>query len=70
MERFDVIVVGAGPAGSTCARFLVQAGWRTLILEKTVFPRKKVCAGWITITNVLGSLPGATFSSQKEDLPE
>ena len=48
MERFDVIIVGAGPAGSTCARDLVQAGWRTLVLDKAHFPRDKLCAGWIT----------------------
>lgn len=40
---YDVAIVGAGPAGSTCAAFCAQAGWRTLLLEKARFPRDKVC---------------------------
>ena len=43
-----MIVVGAGPAGTTCAKKLAEAGWNALILEKTSFPRRKLCAGWIT----------------------
>ena len=40
---FDVAIIGAGPAGSTCAALCAQAGLRTLLLEKSVFPREKVC---------------------------
>ncbi len=40
---FDVAIVGAGPAGSTCAAFCAQAGLRTLLIEKSIFPREKVC---------------------------
>src|SRR5437667_5423952 len=43
MEMFDVAIVGAGPAGSTCAAFCARAGLRTLILEREKFPREKVC---------------------------
>lgn len=43
MEIFDVAIVGAGPAGSTCAAFCAQAGLRTLLLEREKFPREKVC---------------------------
>ncbi len=39
----DVAVVGAGPAGSTCAAFCAAAGLRTVLLERAVFPREKVC---------------------------
>ena len=42
MEEFDVVVVGAGPAGSTLATLLAQAGHRILMLEKQVFPRYKI----------------------------
>lgn len=38
-----MIIVGAGPAGATCAAFCAQAGLKTLVLEKAVFPRDKVC---------------------------
>lgn len=44
----DVLVVGGGPAGSTCARQLVRAGLDVLVMDKHEFPRDKVCAGWIT----------------------
>ena len=43
MAIFDVVIVGAGPAGSTCAAFCAQAGLRTLLLEREKFPREKVC---------------------------
>ncbi len=48
MRAFDAIIVGGGPAGSSCARRLVAAGMRVLVLDKSTFPREKLCAGWIT----------------------
>lgn len=48
VETCDVLVVGGGPAGSTCARQLRQAGLDVLVIDKQAFPRDKVCAGWIT----------------------
>jgi geranylgeranyl reductase family protein len=44
----DVIVVGAGPSGSATAYHLAQAGLDVLLLEKTVFPREKVCGDGLT----------------------
>src|SRR5262245_3324502 len=44
----DVIVVGGGPGGSTAAWRLAGAGLRPLILDAAVFPRVKICAGWVT----------------------
>lgn len=48
METFDAIVVGGGPAGSTCAWALHRAGLKVAVIDRAVFPRDKVCAGWIT----------------------
>jgi geranylgeranyl reductase family protein len=48
MDTCDVLVVGGGPAGSTCAGKLRQAGLDVLLLDKATFPRDKPCAGWIT----------------------
>src|SRR5262245_11751321 len=42
-QIFDVAVVGAGPAGSTCAYYLASQGGRVLLLEKKQFPRDKLC---------------------------
>jgi flavin-dependent dehydrogenase len=44
----DAIVVGGGPAGSTLAGALHTAGLDVVVLDQAVFPRHKVCAGWIT----------------------
>lgn len=48
MIEKDVIIIGGGPAGSSCAYNLVKNGMSTLILDKSNFPRVKLCAGWIT----------------------
>jgi geranylgeranyl reductase family protein len=44
----EVIVVGGGPGGSTAAWRLARSGLRPLLLDAAVFPRVKVCAGWVT----------------------
>src|SRR5436189_5004913 len=43
MQIFDVVIVGGGPAGSTCAACCALAGLHTLVLERERFPREKVC---------------------------
>jgi geranylgeranyl reductase family protein len=45
---YDAIVVGGGPGGSTTAWRLALAGVRTLVLDAAIFPRVKICAGWVT----------------------
>lgn len=47
-ERFDVVIVGGGPGGSTAAWRLAVEGHRPLVLDAAVFPRVKPCAGWVT----------------------
>ena len=48
MIRVDAVIVGGGPAGSTCARALHRSGWDVLVIDRARFPRDKVCAGWLT----------------------
>lgn len=55
MAYYDLIIVGAGPAGTTLAWALQQTGRRILLLDSQHFPRPKSCAGWLTPT-VLDSL--------------
>jgi geranylgeranyl reductase family protein len=49
MDAFDVIVVGAGPAGSTAAYRLARQGARVALLDRATFPRDKPCGGGITV---------------------
>ena len=42
-KMYDVAIVGSGPAGASCAAFCALAGLRTLVLERAIFPREKVC---------------------------
>jgi geranylgeranyl reductase family protein len=52
VERFDVAVVGAGPAGSTTAFRLARAHARVLLVDKARFPRDKPCGGGLTMRAV------------------
>jgi flavin-dependent dehydrogenase len=49
VEHFDVIVVGAGPAGSVTAHLLASQGVRTLLVDRARFPRDKPCGGGVTL---------------------
>ncbi|WP_139359677.1 geranylgeranyl reductase family protein [Arthrobacter sp. SRS-W-1-2016] len=57
----NVLIVGAGPAGSTAAYYVAQAGISVTVLEKTSFPREKVCGDGLT--------PRAVREIQKLGLP-
>jgi menaquinone-9 beta-reductase len=48
MITCDALIVGGGPAGSSCAWQLRQAGLDVIVADAATFPRDKVCAGWIT----------------------
>jgi len=62
----DVIVVGAGPAGSSAAFYLAQAGLDVLLLEKSRFPREKVCGDGLTPRGVK-ALVGMGISISERD---
>lgn len=55
--QFDLIIVGAGPAGSACAITAARAGAKVLLLEKDHFPRQKVCGEFVSPES-LGLLHG------------
>jgi geranylgeranyl reductase family protein len=60
---FDVIVVGAGPSGSTLGFLLAKEGMETLVIDKSLFPRPKLCAGALTwkTRKLLEDLFGSPF---------
>jgi geranylgeranyl reductase family protein len=75
---FDVIVVGGGPAGSTAAGILGQAGVSTLLLDRSSFPRDKPCGGGISarvthrfpyLEKALSSIPTKWFSKVYFEAP-
>lgn len=43
----DVVIAGGGPAGSTCARELARRGFAVTLVERSVFPRRKVCGEYL-----------------------
>jgi len=50
-NRFDAVIVGAGPAGASAAIWLATAGWSVALIEKQVFPRRKVCGECVAASN-------------------
>lgn len=48
-KTWDVLVVGAGPAGCAAAYDLAARGWQVLLVDKAEFPRPKACAGGLTL---------------------
>jgi flavin-dependent dehydrogenase len=64
----DVIIVGGGPAGSSCAWSLKRQGVDCLVLDKEPFPRGKPCAGWITpevVEDLLNEISSKSFDAKR-----
>ncbi len=59
MFEAEVIIIGGGPAGASAAIELLKAGKETVIIDKSEFPRQKLCAGWVTpkVFKLLGENP-------------
>jgi menaquinone-9 beta-reductase len=70
-SAYDLIVVGAGPAGSACAITAVRAGARVLLLDKGSFPRHKVCGEFVSpeSLHIVDSLLGANKFSGCPAIP-
>lgn len=49
-NHYDAMIVGGGPSGASVAVLLARAGWKVVVVEKTPFPRRKVCGEFISET--------------------
>lgn len=49
MKTVDVLIIGAGPAGSVCASLLLQKGVGCMLIDHATFPRDKICGGAVTV---------------------
>ena len=49
---FDALIIGGGPGGATAALLLAKAGWSVGLVEKTSYPRGKVCGEFLSATNL------------------
>jgi len=50
--KFDAIIIGGGPGGAVAALALAKAGWTVAVVEKSRFPRQKVCGEFLSATNL------------------
>lgn len=66
---YDVAVVGAGPSGSVTARFIAEAGYKVVLIDKEEIPRYKPCGGAIELTLVPKyNLPSEVVEREVESL--
>jgi menaquinone-9 beta-reductase len=63
IKEYDIIIVGSGPAGASCALQLADSGLRIAVTDKAVFPRDKTCGDALSgnVMNVLKKLPGGIY---------
>ena len=73
-KKFDVLIIGGGPAGASCAITLAESGLQVALIDKAVFPRDKICGDGlgIDVINQLGRMSeklSAKFESLKNKMP-
>lgn len=68
MQKFDVVVVGAGPSGAAAAHTLAGRGMKVALLEKQRFPRDKLCGGLLSAR--AGAIYSQIFDQPWDDLIE
>jgi len=63
MKLYDLIIAGAGPAGCTLALNLAGSGINIAVIEKDIFPRKKICGDALSgkVINILKRLPNMIY---------
>lgn len=52
MNQYDTIIIGGGPAGAMTGITLQKKGYKTCIIDKSAFPRKKLCGGLLTVKTI------------------
>jgi len=57
MENYEIVIVGAGPAGLKCAEILAKNNKKVLVLEKNKIIGDKVCAGGLTLRDLELGIP-------------
>jgi geranylgeranyl reductase family protein len=64
VNDFDIIIVGAGPAGCSCAINLAASNLKIAIIEKSIFPREKICGGGLSdrSINTLKRMPNDIYN--------
>lgn len=73
-SKYDVVIVGSGPAGAATAKAISGRGLRTVIVEKSKLPRYKMCSGVLSPTSVkfvrdhFGQIPDQIISNPKETI--
>jgi menaquinone-9 beta-reductase len=65
VDACECLIVGGGPAGSSCAWALQRAGIGAIIIDKSAFPRDKICGGWITPQVVQELEIGADYAARR-----
>ncbi len=67
-SSYDVVIVGGGPAGSTAGFILSNLGFKVVIIDKSIFPRQKLCGGLITLKTL--KLLNRVFSMEERLLKD